>query len=420
MATDLGWVSGFAQYMSSLLTNDVSVYAGRKLKFKLPHFNMHSLIKLNEEVTRIIKDEPSLLELSTDQSPICIVGDLHGHFLDLLRVFQKHGFPSEHRYLFLGDLVDRGEFSLETITLILSYKYLYPTNIYIIRGNHEFLDVFEGFGFGQEIATTYFDQKPKSLMNAFATTFAELPLLCVIDHKYFCVHGGIGSNITDLKQISKITRPIQTVESNELVGELLWSDPSETIPFFMPSNRGTGFLYGLKSTHAFLSANKLEKIIRAHQCVQNGVQFNSDQSVVTVFTASNYCGTSNNNAGVIIISQNGLEENIYSPLPYLKRNNAVFLDNESDTQFVMNAGRKPPKVPNTEQRSQPKKQNLPVLNVRQKLQNTERRNSMGKLGPSALSAAAMNPLARTYAQTSKAFGPYKQMELVPKAFRNYI
>ena len=440
MSSNLEWIRGYKQYVDALLANDVSLYAEKKLKFKIPHFQIQSLISLNEQTFRIFQSEPTVLHLDSSESPIVLVGDLHGHFLDLLRIFQKHGSPAQQRYLFLGDLVDRGEFSLETITLLFVMKILYPTNLYMIRGNHEFLDVFEGFGFGQEIATSYFDYNPKLLMNAFANSFAQFPIACIIDRKYFCVHGGIGSNISTIYQLSNIRRPINTIESNEAIGELLWSDPSETIPFFMPSNRGTGYLYGLKAIETFLKTNKLEVIIRAHQCVQNGIMSNSNNTVITVFSASNYCGTTANNSGVLIISNGQHSEVIYPPLLYLRRNNAIFLENESDTQFLINPSlnRKPPPAPlvhhstvpaaysagTSPQGNSPPPRKLPALNIRnpQQQANHKRRSSLStaKTSSSALSAATMNPLAKTYTQTARALGSFKQFEFPTKSLRNFV
>jgi serine/threonine-protein phosphatase PP1 catalytic subunit len=107
-----------------------------------------SLCLKNNEITAICQaardvflNQPTLIELSP---PVKIVGDVHGQYSDLIRLFEMCGFPPAANYLFLGDYVDRGKQSLETILLLLCYKIKYPENFFLLRGNHECANVTRG------------------------------------------------------------------------------------------------------------------------------------------------------------------------------------------------------------------------------------------------------------------------------------
>lgn len=251
------------------------------------------------DVLPLLQAEPSLLQID---SPIVIVGDLHGHLYDLYRVLAHFGMPPAKKYLFLGDLVDRGDCSIQTVSLIFAMKVLYPKNIYILRGNHEFRDISMKSGFYSDIKVMYSSEQ---MFDAYIEAFQHLPLAALISNTIFCVHGGIGPELKDISQISRIKKP-SFAGSEDLINAILWSDPSSNIDTFAPSKRGTGYMYGEEATNKFLEDNRLKYLIRAHECVNEGIRFSCNSRLITVFSASNYCGCQDNVGGALELDENSV------------------------------------------------------------------------------------------------------------------
>jgi len=327
---------------------DIEKIASNSDQFWLPRFSSSDIIAICQEAEIIFSSEPSMMVLET---PITIVGDLHGHFLDLLRILHSAGLPPLTNYLFLGDLVDRGEFSLETVVLVLLLKIKFPSNVYIIRGNHEFDTLCNKGGFLAEIESIY---PNTDVYKYFISMFGHIPLTALISQKILCVHGGIGPSLFSLRQLREITRPIMSF-GESVIDSILWSDPSESIDYFEPSSRGSGSFYGKMAISEFLSLNSLSLMIRGHECVINGSQWNFDNKLLTVFSASNYCGLIGNDATILNIGKN-LSLNLISfpPLEYLKRSQVSFVP--SSLSVALNSNKikatpsttdKIPKLPNS-------------------------------------------------------------------------
>ena len=130
-------------------------------------------------------------------------GDVHGQYYDLLRIFEYGGFPPEANYLFLGDYIDRGKQSIETICLLLSYKIKYPENFFLLRGNHECAQINRIYGFYDECKRRYSIR----LWRVFSDVFNCLPVAALIDEKIFCMHGGLSPELKNLDLIKNIMRP---------------------------------------------------------------------------------------------------------------------------------------------------------------------------------------------------------------------
>ena len=150
-----------------------------------------------------------------------ICGDIHGQYYDLLRLFEYGGFPPEANYLFLGDYVDRGKQSLETICLLLAYKIKYPENFFILRGNHECASINRIYGFYDECKRRY----NIKLWKTFTDCFNCLPIAAIIDEKIFTMHGGLSPDLNSMEQIRRVMRPTD-VSGALIISRGSWSSTS--------------------------------------------------------------------------------------------------------------------------------------------------------------------------------------------------
>ena len=241
--------------------------------------------------------QPTFLEL---ESPLVVCGDIHGQYTDLLRLFELGGYPPESNYIFLGDYVDRGEQSIETICLLLAYKIKYDENFFLLRGNHECASINKIYGFFDECKRRY-DVK---IWKLFTDLFNCLPIAGLIDDKILLVHGGLSPELKSLEQLKKIMRPTDVPEEG-LLCDVLWSDPDNAIKEWGPNDRGTSVTFGQKVLKEFLEKNDLDLLCRAHQVVEEGYEFFSDdRELITVFSAPNYCGEFDNNGAIMIVDEN--------------------------------------------------------------------------------------------------------------------
>lgn len=259
------------------------------------HLTYDEIIYLIEKSKQIFLSQPVLLEL---QAPIKICGDIHGQFIDLLKLFDYTGYPSEVSYLFLGDYVDRGKNSIETICLLLAYKIKYPLTFHLLRGNHECASINKIYGFFDECKRR-FDSR---LWKKFSECFNVLPISALINKKILCMHGGISPDLVDLDQIREIARPTDIPEEG-LLCDLLWSDP-DNISGWSTNDRGVSVTFGSDVVEDFCNAHDIDLICRAHQVVEDGYEFFGNQNVVTVFSAPNYCGEFTNSGAVMNVDAN--------------------------------------------------------------------------------------------------------------------
>lgn len=255
-----------------------------------------------------------------------IAGDIHGQYGDLLRLFEYGGFPPEANYLFLGDYVDRGKQSLETICLLLAYKIKYPENFFLLRGNHECASINRIYGFYDECKRRF----NVRLWKVFTDCFNCLPVAALIDDKILCMHGGLSPDLTNLDQIRNLPRPTDIPDSG-LLCDLLWSDPSREVKGWGMNDRGVSYTFGQDKVAEFLMQHDMDLVCRAHQVlavpslylfllpciwiwhlmitvlleqvVEDGYEFFAERQLVTIFSAPNYCGEFDNAGAMMSVDE---------------------------------------------------------------------------------------------------------------------
>lgn len=235
------------------------------------------------------EDDPTVLPRLT------VCGDTHGQYYDVMNIFRLNGLPSRNNpYLFNGDFVDRGSFSVEVILTFLLFKMSDPECIHLHRGNHETKNMNKIYGFEGEVKAKY-DEK---IFDLFLEVFEHMPLASVVGGKVFVAHGGLptepGVTLADIRGIPRGCEP----PGSGLMSDLLWADP-QPFPGKSPSKRGVGFSFGPDITESFLRTNDLQLLVRSHEVKDEGYLVEHGGKTITVFSAPNYCDSMGNKGAFI-------------------------------------------------------------------------------------------------------------------------
>ncbi|KAI5078464.1 hypothetical protein GOP47_0006135 [Adiantum capillus-veneris] len=246
--------------------------------------------------SKLLHREPNCLQVSVESScSVVLVGDLHGQFHDLLRLFQLAGTPSPSRiFIFNGDYVDRGAWGLETFLLLLAWKIFLPHRVFLLRGNHETRYCTATYGFEQEVMAKY-GEHGKHVYRKCLGCFEGLPLAAVIAECVFMAHGGLFRHLEapekkerrkgrvrkvaektehgvlqlgTLNELLMVRRGILDPPekgNNVIVSDILWSDPAPKSGLYPNPARGIGLLWGPDCTEEFLQKHKLKLIVRSHE-----------------------------------------------------------------------------------------------------------------------------------------------------------
>jgi serine/threonine-protein phosphatase 6 catalytic subunit len=283
---------------------------------KCEHLSEHDMKLLCDRVKTILIEESNIQPVS---SPVTICGDIHGQFWDLLELLRKGGMVPETSYIFMGDFVDRGYYSLETVSLLFALKARYPDKVTLLRGNHESRQITQVYGFYDECQQKY---GGPGVWKACCNVFDFLNLAAIIDGEILCVHGGLSPDIRTLDQIRVLSRA-QEIPHEGAFCDLMWSDPDE-VETWAVSPRGAGWLFGANVTNQFNRVNGLSLITRAHQLVQEGHKYMFNDSLVTVWSAPNYCYRCGNLASILTIHEDGNQTFIdFGPAPENEKDRAL-------------------------------------------------------------------------------------------------
>jgi len=262
---------------------------------KLVQVSEGQLKALCTATREVFLSQSALLEL---EAPLKICGDIHGQYHDLLRLFEYGGFPPESNYLFLGDYVDRGKQSLETITLMFAYKTKFPENFFLLRGNHECASITRIYGFYDECKRRY----NIKMWKQFCDVFNTFPVCGLIDEKIMCMHGGLSPEISNMDQVRRLVRPTDVPDTG-IICDLLWADPDKDIAGWAENDRGVSFIFGPDVVTSFLQKMDMDLVCRAHQVVEDGYEFFAKRQLITLFSAPNYCGEFDNAGAMMSIDE---------------------------------------------------------------------------------------------------------------------
>lgn len=273
--------------------------------------------------TKILAQEPTLLDV---EAPVTVCGDVHGQYYDLMKLFEVGGDPATTRYLFLGDYVDRGYFSIECVLYLWALKMWYPNSVFLLRGNHECRHLTDYFTFKLECKHKY----NLAIYDACMESFCALPLAAIMNKQFLCIHGGLSPELHTLDDLRNLNR-FREPPTHGLMCDLLWADPIEDFGrernndhFINNHTRGCSFFYTYAAACSFLEKNNLLSIIRAHEAQDAGyrtyrkTKTTGFPSVMTIFSAPNYLDAYNNKAAVLKYENNVMNIRQFncSPHPY--------------------------------------------------------------------------------------------------------
>jgi len=290
MELNNGSFAKIESFLEQLLPQNIRNVEGN---VKFSHLAENDVRELCEIAKEIFLREENVPNVPV---PCTVVGDLHGQYHDMAELFVIGGQCPDTNYVFLGDYVDRGHYSVECVTTVVALKVRWPSRITLLRGNHESRQITQVYGFYDECVRKYHNP---NVWRYFTDLFDYLPIAALVEGRTFCPHGGLSPSIDTIDQVRTLDR-IAEIPSEGPICDLMWSDPDERAGWGI-SPRGAGYTFGADITEAFNHCNGLNLIVRAHQLVMEGHAWHHGNGLVTIFSAPNYCYRCGNQAAILEI-----------------------------------------------------------------------------------------------------------------------
>jgi diadenosine tetraphosphatase ApaH/serine/threonine PP2A family protein phosphatase len=265
-----------------------------KNPYLIAKLNFNQLILVFREAFKLFREETIILELKKEnpQDKVIVIGDLHGDLKSLIKLIEIIKLEKPKYVIFLGDIVDRGLYQLECLILVLALKIKDSNKYYLLKGNHETLEVNRNYGFYQDFLNRF--KNPKKF-NQVTAIYNTLPYSALVNESILCLHGGIPEEINAINRL----RGIKTSEINltyentaKSLLQIMWNDPKPNLKGFAESFRGREIkFFGEDVFTDFMRENKLDYLIRGHERFPEGYKWFFNEQLLSIFSSTNYRGT---------------------------------------------------------------------------------------------------------------------------------
>ncbi|MFX1591473.1 MAG: metallophosphoesterase [Promethearchaeota archaeon] len=275
---------------------------------KISKLKFDNITEILRTVNNILEEENLLLEFNLKQKieDVYVIGDIHGNLKTLIKLIEIINKNNPKLVIFLGDIVDRGPKQLECLLIVLALKILFPLKYYLLKGNHETLEMNQYYGFFQDFILRFNDPSKFSEILNF---YNLIPICALINGTVLCLHGGIPQDNDILKKLKgKKCKDFNTLLKSIKQGifQIMWNDPKSGLHGFSNSFRGAGIkFFGSDVFENFMEHNNLKYLIRAHECFPEGYRWFFNKRLLSIFSSANYRGIfSPNPASYAIIRNN--------------------------------------------------------------------------------------------------------------------